>query len=67
MRVCQAMYCWSVYLWVCEAGDVRVNVKDDAVYGSRQSDTADQQDQEHGIWECGRKVSSLTGEITEIT
>ena len=47
------------YLWVCQAGDVGIEIVDDALGSSRQGDATYQQDGQHQVGECGGKVDHL--------
>lgn len=47
------------YLWVFEAFEVRIQVELDARRSTWQSYAADQQDDKHDKWECGRDVDNL--------
>lgn len=48
-----------LYLWVCQAGGVRLEVVDDALGRPRQGGTAHQQHKQHDIWEGGCQVHHL--------
>lgn len=47
------------YLWIGEPRWVWVEVEDDPIHGSRQSESTDQQDDQHQVGERGREVHHL--------
>lgn len=51
-----------LYLWVLEAGDVRIQVEFDAFSSTWQGQSTDQQHQKHGKRESGSEVDNLQGQ-----
>lgn len=49
----------STHLWVCQPGNVRLQVEDDPLSSTRQRDSSHQQDDEHHVREGGREVNHL--------
>lgn len=50
------------YLGVPKATEVWIKVKQDSLGCSRQSDSPDQQNEQHNVWESGREIHHLGGE-----
>lgn len=50
---------WIFYLWVRQAGVVRLEVVDDPLACSWQGDTAHQKHKQHDIWKGGCQVHHL--------
>lgn len=55
----------GTYLWVLQAGEVRVQVELDALASPWQGHTTNQQHNEHDKWECGCDVDHLRETTTQ--